>query len=77
MGSEALYATATQEVTGVARDINFMVRLTEAEKELLDALARRLGETRSVVLRRALRDLARREGLKVREAERADEEAGK
>ncbi len=63
MTSRVLYATAVKEVAAVAREVNFMVRLTVQEKELLDLLARRFGESRSVVVRQAIRELARREGV--------------
>lgn len=63
MDSGLLYAPATEEVATVAREVNFMVRLTPREKDLLDALAEQLGESRSVVVRQAIRELARKEGV--------------
>ena len=48
----------------MAKEVPFQVRLSAAEKELLDTLAAHLGESRSTVVRRALRALAREEGIR-------------
>jgi len=58
-----LYPLPSEEVGKVAREVKFMVRLTTREKDLIDALAERLGESRSVVVRQAIRELARKEGV--------------
>lgn len=63
MNSGLLYAPATEEVVTVAREVNFMIRLTQREKHVLDVLAERLGESRSVVVRLAIRELAHKEGV--------------
>jgi hypothetical protein len=63
MSGAVLYPLPAEEVGKVAREVKFMVRLTSQEKELIDLLAERLGEARSVVVRRAVRELARKEGV--------------
>lgn len=63
MSGLVLYPLPAEEVGNVAREVKFMLRLTTQEKELVDALAERLGESRSVVVRQAIREFARKEGV--------------
>ncbi len=46
------------------RSVNFMVRLTPDEARMLDVLAERIGESKSVVVRQAIRELAARQGVR-------------
>ncbi len=73
MSGALLYPLPAEEVGKVAREVKFMIRLTTQEKELINVLAERLGETQSVVVRRAIRELARREGIEPKGAEDGSE----
>ncbi len=45
MPGAMLYPLPAEEAGKVAREVKFMLRLTTQEKELITALAERLGET--------------------------------